>query len=53
MLPVAGVFSAMVVRGEETVLNTVAGCMVRSKKAGTNEGGVCAGFGFIDSCLFV
>eukprot|EP00658_Telonema_sp_P-2_P006982 TRINITY_DN12610_c0_g1_i4.p1 TRINITY_DN12610_c0_g1~~TRINITY_DN12610_c0_g1_i4.p1 ORF type:complete len:609 (+),score=112.64 TRINITY_DN12610_c0_g1_i4:376-2202(+) len=48
-----GVFSSMVIRGEETLLNSVGGCMVRTKCVESNEGGVCCGAGCIDSCLLI
>jgi len=48
-----GIFSAMLMSGERTVLNTVSGLMVRTKCHGEQEGGVCQGCGILDTPLLV
>ena len=44
-----GRFGAFLAEGEEELINRDAGYLVRSKAHGTLEGGVSAGFGFLDS----
>jgi len=44
-----GVYGAFLRRGQEVLLNTEAGHLVRTKRASSNEGGVAAGFAVLDS----
>lgn len=44
-----GIFGAIIADQNEVMLNCEAGHLVRSKVFGTNEGGVAAGFGALDS----
>ncbi|XP_054158697.1 glutathione synthetase-like [Oppia nitens] len=44
-----GVFGTVMGNADEIILNSEAGHLIRSKTYGTNEGGVAAGFGALDS----
>ncbi len=46
-----GRFGAYVADGEREVINRDAGYLVRTKERDTPEGGVSAGFGYLDSLL--
>ncbi|KAL6079400.1 Glutathione synthetase [Balamuthia mandrillaris] len=47
-----GIYSVWLSRSEEVVMNQKAGHLLRTKVASDNEGGVAAGFAFLDSpCL--
>jgi hypothetical protein len=44
-----GIYSTLVRKGAEILLNAEAGHLVRTKAATSNEGGVAAGFAVLDS----
>eukprot|EP00197_Chlamydomonas_leiostraca_P013601 CAMPEP_0202858398 /NCGR_PEP_ID=MMETSP1391-20130828/955_1 /ASSEMBLY_ACC=CAM_ASM_000867 /TAXON_ID=1034604 /ORGANISM="Chlamydomonas leiostraca, Strain SAG 11-49" /LENGTH=492 /DNA_ID=CAMNT_0049537319 /DNA_START=188 /DNA_END=1666 /DNA_ORIENTATION=- len=44
-----GVYGTFVRKGDQVLLNTEAGHLVRTKRATSNEGGVAAGFAVLDS----
>lgn len=46
-----GRFGAFLADGDEVLINADAGYLVRTKARDTSEGGVSAGFGFLDSLL--
>lgn len=48
-----GMFGALVVDGEEIVMNEYAGYLVRTKSKDSNEGGIAAGYAVIDSARLV
>mmetsp|Transcript_40554 Transcript_40554/g.87497 ORF Transcript_40554/g.87497 Transcript_40554/m.87497 type:complete len:737 (+) Transcript_40554:3-2213(+) len=48
-----GIFTSHLMRGDEEVLSSVGGAMFRTKAADLDEGGVCAGFGVIDTPFVV
>jgi len=48
-----GIFAALLAVGDQELLNTVGGAMLRTKDASSNEGGVCAGHGVIDTPLLL
>merc|ERR1712129_462109 len=48
-----GIFATCCMNGSDEVINTVGGAFLRTKEATSNEGGVCAGFGALDTPLLV
>ena len=48
-----GLFGALVVNGDEVVVNEYSGYLVRTKSKDSNEGGVAAGYAVIDSAALV
>ena len=48
-----GIYSAYVTNGSTVICNHVLGHLLRSKLSSSNETGVAAGFGAIDSPLLV
>jgi len=48
-----GLFSALVMKGGVPVLNATSGFLMRTKNAGVNEGGICAGVGILDMPLLI
>ena len=48
-----GLFGALVVNGDQVVVNEYSGYLVRTKSKDSNEGGVAAGYAVIDSAALV
>eukprot|EP00927_Polykrikos_kofoidii_P011783 TRINITY_DN15035_c0_g1_i3.p1 TRINITY_DN15035_c0_g1~~TRINITY_DN15035_c0_g1_i3.p1 ORF type:complete len:1150 (+),score=154.14 TRINITY_DN15035_c0_g1_i3:67-3516(+) len=46
-----GIFATLVMRGKEVIRNSVGGAFLRTKDATSAEGGVCVGFGVLDTPL--